>query len=152
MHTSEASNAGVLLPVALIAGLVLLLATGGPEDLRPATMHTPLDAWLELGVGYLSIACEGFAALVIGAAVVRAAGSCVLARGARSASPEQIRIALGRWLGLGLELTIASDVLRTAVAPTRAERVKLGAVVLLRTLLNHFLSAETREQEVRASE
>jgi uncharacterized membrane protein len=29
--------------------------------------------------------------------------------------------------------------------------VKLGAVVLLRTLLNHFLSVEVREQEERAA-
>jgi len=54
-------------------------------------------------------------------------------------------------LALGLELTIANDILKTAVAPTRADIVNLGAVVLLRTLLNHFLAAEIREQEERAA-
>ncbi|MGH9884729.1 MAG: DUF1622 domain-containing protein, partial [bacterium] len=89
------------------------------------------------------------AAAVIGLAVVRAMLEFARSLAGGGRSPEDIRLSLGRMLALGLELTIASDILRTAVAPTRADIVNLGAIVLLRTLLNHFLGVEIREQEER---
>ena len=51
-------------------------------------------------------------------------------------------------LALGLELTVASDILRTAVAHTQQNIVNLGAIVLLRTLLNYFLEREIRQGEM----
>jgi uncharacterized membrane protein len=60
---------------------------------------------------------------------------------------ESIRLKLGRVLALGLEFTVASDILRTAVAPTRQDILNLGAIVLLRTLLNYFLEREIRQGE-----
>nr|MBA3922947.1 DUF1622 domain-containing protein [Nostocaceae cyanobacterium] len=47
----------------------------------------------------------------------------------------------------GLEFTVASDILRTAVAPTRQDILNLAAIVLLRTLLNYFLEQEIRQGE-----
>ncbi len=151
MESRGTDWANVFLPLALIAGLVFLLGVGGPTEGEPAAMQTPLEPWLELGVGYLAVAAEGAAAIVIGIAVLRAFADFARGLGGRGRSPEEIRLALGRMLALGLELTIASDILRTAVAPTRADIVNLGAVVLLRTLLNHFLAAEIREQEERTA-
>lgn len=58
-----------------------------------------------------------------------------------------IRLQLGRVLALGLEFTVASDILRTAVAPTRQDILNLGAIVLLRTLLNYFLEREISQGE-----
>ena len=52
---------------------------------------------------------------------------------------------LGRVLVLGLEFTVASDILRTAVAPTRQDILNLGAIMLPRTLLNYFLEREIRQ-------
>jgi len=69
--------------------------------------------------------------------------------GLRSFNNLSIRLQLGRVLALGLEFTIASDILRTAVAPTRQDILNLGAIVLLRTLLNYFLEREIREGEER---
>ena len=46
---------------------------------------------------------------------------------------------------LGLEFTVASDILHTAVAPTRQDILNLGALVLLRTLLNYFLEREIQQ-------
>lgn len=65
---------------------------------------------------------------------------------------EVIRLQLGRSLGLGLEFAVASDILRTAVAPTRKDIVNLGAIVLLRTLLNYFLEREIKQGEQSRSE
>jgi uncharacterized membrane protein len=141
----------VFLPLALIAGLVFLLGTAGRDAAGERAMQTPLEPWLELGVGWLAFAAEGAAAAVIGLAVARAVLELGRGLAGSARSPEEIRLSLGRMLALALELTIASDILRTAVAPTRADIVNLGAVVLLRTLLNHFLAAEIREQEERAS-
>ncbi|HEY9664415.1 MAG TPA: DUF1622 domain-containing protein, partial [Allocoleopsis sp.] len=42
---------------------------------------------------------------------------------------------------------VASDILRTAVAPTRQDILNLGAIVLLRTLLNYFLEREIQQGE-----
>lgn len=63
-----------------------------------------------------------------------------------------IRLQLGRSLALGLEFTVASDILRTAVVPTRQDIVNLGAIVLLRTLLNYFLEREIKQGEQSRSE
>ena len=55
-------------------------------------------------------------------------------------------------LALGIEFTLASDILRTAVAPTRSDILTLGAVILLRTLLNLFLEREIESGESRRRE
>ena len=54
----------------------------------------------------------------------------------------RVRLGLGRFLALGLEFQLASDVLSTAVAPTFQEIGKLAAVAAIRTALNHFLALE----------
>ena len=57
-----------------------------------------------------------------------------------------IRLDLGRFLALGLEFQLASDLLRTAVAPSFAEIGKLAAVAAIRTALNFFLSREIKAE------
>lgn len=61
---------------------------------------------------------------------------------ADSPAPESARLRLGRWLSLGLELTLGADILRTVVAPTWEEIGRLAAIVVLRTTLNYFLRQE----------
>nr|WP_246283902.1 DUF1622 domain-containing protein [Nocardioides perillae] len=58
----------------------------------------------------------------------------------------EVRLTLGRFLALGLEFQLASDVLRTAVAPSFEELGKLAAVAAIRTALNYFLAREIREE------
>jgi uncharacterized membrane protein len=57
-----------------------------------------------------------------------------------------VRLTLGRFLALGLEFQLASDVLRTAVAPSFEELGKLAAVAAIRTALNYFLAREIKEE------
>lgn len=146
----------VLLPFGLIAGLILLLqldldplevSRAGAED------REPLEAWLELLVGYLAAGAEIAAALVIGAGVARAVWQFARRSFSRHDTDvdatEGSRLQLGRMLALGLEFTLASDILRTAVAPTREDILTLGTIVLLRTLLNIFLEREIRGVEER---
>lgn len=58
-----------------------------------------------------------------------------------------VRLSLGRFLALGLEFQLASDVLRTAIAPSFDELGKLAAVAAIRTALNYFLAREIREEQ-----
>jgi len=47
----------------------------------------------------------------------------------------------------GLDFLIASDILRTIIAPTQDEVVLLGAIVGIRTVLGYFLGKEIGEFE-----
>lgn len=58
----------------------------------------------------------------------------------------QVRLGLGRYLVLGLEFQLASDVLSTAIAPTFDEIGKLAAIAAIRTLLNYFLGREIAKE------
>ena len=106
------------------------------------------EPWLHHAVFFLVRVVEAAAALVIftGAIVgfARFAVTAVRVRDAESFVP--IRLDLGRFLALGLELQLASDLLRTAVAPSFEEIGKLAAVAAIRTALNFFLAREIREE------
>lgn len=64
-----------------------------------------------------------------------------------SDATEAVRLRLGRWLAVALEL--GADILRTAVAPTWTEVGQLGAIVVLRAPLNFFLQLEIDKSEAR---
>ena len=97
--------------------------------------------------------------------LVEAAGAAVIVIGATlaigqflrvlpSRRPERftdVRLTLGRYLALGLEFQLASDVLRTAVAPSFEELGKLAAVAAIRTALNFFLAREIKEEQAQVS-
>jgi len=144
----------LLLPLALILGLVLILSlnVGEPVGLTVTENHS--KTWLKLLIGYLESGAELAAAIVIGVAVMQGFLAYVRQlfshRQHRDAT-ERIRLQLGRRLALGLEFTVASDILRTVIAPTRQDILTLGAIVLLRTLLNYFLEREISQGEQSSS-
>ncbi|HEU4515619.1 MAG TPA: DUF1622 domain-containing protein [Nocardioidaceae bacterium] len=59
----------------------------------------------------------------------------------------RVRLTLGRFLALGLEFQLASDILRTAIAPSFEELGMLAVVATIRTALNFFLAREIRLEE-----
>ncbi|MDR1747944.1 MAG: DUF1622 domain-containing protein [Spirochaetaceae bacterium] len=63
-----------------------------------------------------------------------------------------IRAELGTYLLLGLELLIASDILKTIVEPSLGELLTLAGIVVLRTILSVFLNKEIREIEAERHE
>ncbi len=153
-EASQDSLTNLILPLALILGLVLLLSLN-VEAGGQSRETTPLETWLKVIVGYLAAGTEIAAAIVIGGAVIRGISTYLRLLFSRSKqhfdATEAIRLQLGRVLALGLEFTVASDILRTAVAPTRQDILNLGAIVLLRTLLNYFLEREIQQGEQRRS-
>ncbi len=92
------------------------------------------------------VEAAGAAVIFVGAVVAVVHFVRVLPR--RSADAfVPVRLSLGRFLALGLEFQLASDVLRTAIAPSFDELGKLAAVAAIRTALNYFLAREIREEQ-----
>lgn len=110
------------------------------------------EQWLREAVGLLVRLVEAVGALVIFAgAVVGFVRFCAFA--ARRSDPRSfsiVRLDLGRFLALGLEFQLASDLLRTAVAPSFEQIGKLAAVAAIRTGLNFFLARELKEEREQA--
>ena len=98
---------------------------------------------------------EAAGALIIFLGAVIAAVRFVAAAVRRGPNREfaSVRLGLGRYLALGLEFQLASDILSTAIAPTFEEIGKLAAVAAIRTALNYFLAKEIdKEQQELAEE
>ena len=101
--------------------------------------------WIE----YLARGVEVAAALVIGLAAIEATVKSLMLFFRRSSPPEAkngVRLTLGRWLAVALELELAADILNTAVTPTWTDIEKLAASAALRTTLNYFLEKEIAEE------
>ena len=107
------------------------------EDLLPVDV-------LRDGVDLLVRLVEAAGALVIFIGAVRAIVGFVraVARPGRDQEFTRVRLLLGRYLVLGLEFQLASDVLSTAIAPSFAEIGQLAAIAAIRTVLNYFLRRE----------
>lgn len=57
------------------------------------------------------------------------------------------RVILARYLAVGLELQLGADILSTAIAPSWDQIGKLGAIAVIRTGLNYFLTKEMETKE-----
>ncbi len=95
---------------------------------------------------WLRLAIEAMGALVVALGVVRAVGR-MLGHGVGAEDGfTGIRLTLARHLALALEFQLGADILSTAVAPSWEAIGKLGAIAVIRTALNFFLSREMREE------
>jgi len=117
-----------------------------------------LEDWIREITFTTSLVVEGVAALIVayavGEAILRLALS--IPRHSGSSAPnvshnvkEEIRLRLGRWLAVALELLLGADILRTAVAPTWSEIGQLAAIAAIRTALNFFLQREIDAAQAR---
>ena len=90
---------------------------------------------------------DALATLVVAAASVEVVvrSGIAFARSGLAANLQPIRWRLGNWIGLALELLIGSDVVRTAVSPSWTDLGQLGAIVVLRVVINYTLVRDMRE-------
>ncbi|MDT3402137.1 DUF1622 domain-containing protein [Mucilaginibacter terrae] len=93
-------------------------------------------------------------AVEIMGAVTIAAGSvsafikfCVALVKNRHADFNTVRLTLARYLALALEFQLGADIISTAIAPGWEEIGKLGAIAIIRTGLNYFLTKELAEEK-----
>ncbi len=102
------------------------------------------DHTLRSGVDLLVRLVETAGALIIFLGALLAFARFVYAAISNRDAQEfvRVRLGLGRFLTLGLEFQLASDVLRTAIAPSFREIGQLAAIAAIRTALNYFLARE----------
>jgi uncharacterized membrane protein len=94
--------------------------------------------WVKLGV---EIFGAGLVTLGVCAAIVQLIR--ILAAG-KPAEFTATRLILARHLALALEFELGADILGTAISPSWDQIGKLGAVAVIRTGLNFFLSMEMK--------
>ena len=100
------------------------------------------------GVQGLKLAVETTGALIIALGFLIAASQFVLTLFLRQPTNfTAVRLLLARYLALALEFQLGADILSTAIAPTWQEIGKLGAIAVIRTALNFFLSKEMQEEQ-----
>lgn len=97
--------------------------------------------WLKLGVETIGAAIIALGILSAGWLLLKA----LLKR--QTADFTSIRLTLARYLALALEFQLGADILSTAIAPSWEQIGKLGAIAVIRTALNYFLSKEMHEEE-----
>ena len=105
-------------------------------------------------VSWLKLLIETTGAFIIAVGIVLAFVEFV--KVLSSAKPEgytKVRLLLARYLALALEFQLGADIISTAISPSWDQIGKLGAIAVIRTALNFFLSREmTEEREITEAE
>jgi uncharacterized membrane protein len=98
-------------------------------------------------VSWLKLFIETTGAIIILVGVVLAFIEFVkVLSSAKSEGYTKIRLLLARYLALALEFQLGADILSTAISPSWDQIGKLGAIAVIRTALNFFLSREMEEE------
>lgn len=105
-----------------------------------------LELWLEETIRYISLIMEFTAVLCVAVGFISALLLLIRAK-QEHYSPmfNRLRLRFGGWLALALEFQLASDILQTTISPSYENLIQLGAIALIRTFLNYFLSKELSE-------
>jgi uncharacterized membrane protein len=101
--------------------------------------------WLRLGVEFI-----GASVITLGAFISLYRFVMTLIR-QTSDGFKRIRLTMASYLTLALEFQVAADILSTAVSPTWNQIGKLGAIVLIRAILNYFLIQEIKQTGEKVS-
>lgn len=105
-----------------------------------------LVQWLKLGV-------EAVGASVIGMGILTALVQLLpMLLRRKPANFTAVRLSLARYLALALEFQLGADILSTAIAPSWQQIGQLGAIAVIRTALNFFLSREMKEEQASVAE
>lgn len=111
----------------------------------------PVQATIFAVVQWLRLAIETTGAIVIGIGLLVALWAFVHALATRQpANFNRIRLSFARYLALALEFQLGSDILSTAFDPGITQIAQLGAIAIIRTALNYFLTREMKEESDRA--
>lgn len=110
------------------------------------------EAWVIQAVQWLKLLIETVGATTVGIGMLLAVWQFARMVALREANDyNRIRLTLSRYLALALEFQLGADILSTAIAPSWQEIGKLGAIAVIRTGLNWFLSREmVEEREAQA--
>jgi uncharacterized membrane protein len=104
-----------------------------------------MEELLQNIAGGAAFAAELAAVLVVGYGVLEAFVRTLVGlarRGTGHGQRKAIWRSFGMWLVLGLEFELAADIIRSVIAPTWEDLLKLGAIAVIRTFLNFFLEKD----------
>ena len=111
------------------------------------TIHAQAEEGVIGAVQWLKLGVETVGAIVISLGILAAGWQFLRAQLTRqTADFTAIRLTLARYLALALEFQLGADILSTAIAPSWEQIGKLGAIAVIRTALNFFLSREMRDE------
>ena len=119
-----------------------------PETARDVTsLHGRAESAVIEAVLWLKLGVEMVGATIIGLGILSAGWLLLKAlKRHQTADFTAIRLTLARYLALALEFQLGADILSTAISPSWEQLGKLGAIAVIRTALNYFLSLEMREE------
>ncbi|WP_420318978.1 DUF1622 domain-containing protein [Ekhidna sp.] len=86
-------------------------------------------------IGYV-----GISFIVLG--VILAIGQYLISRFANKYTIDHVRLTLGTYILIGLEFMVGQDIIETVLHTTLEQLYMLGLIVIIRTLLDFFLSRE----------
>lgn len=126
------------------------------QEAASGIVNAPSQTWVEPTiinlVSWLKILVETTGAIIIAIGVILSFIEFVKTlSSAQSEGYTKIRLLLARYLALALEFQLGADILSTAISPSWDQIGKLGAIAVIRTALNFFLSREM-EQERKISD
>ncbi|MBG8553836.1 DUF1622 domain-containing protein [Hymenobacter guriensis] len=120
---------------------------------EPTTIHALAENGVLEAVLWLKLSVETIGAVIIALGIFGAGWLFLKALLRRqTADFTAIRLTLARYLALALEFQLGADILSTAIAPSWEQIGKLGAIAVIRTALNFFLSREMKEEKHDSSE
>ena len=131
----------------------MLFALTLPESARDVTsLHGQAEETVINAVLWMKLGVEAVGATIIVLGIVSAGWLFIKALARRqTADFTSIRLTLARYLALALEFQLGADILSTAISPSWEQLGKLGAIAVIRTALNYFLSLEMRQERHHAS-
>ena len=103
-----------------------------------------MEALIKLASGYIALAVEAAAALLIACGMIEALVglAATIRRPDDLLARRRIWTRFGVWLLLGLEFEFAADIIRTAISPSWTDIGQLAAIAGIRTFLNFFLESD----------
>ena len=119
---------------------------------EPLTMFSAAEGHVIATVRWLKLSVEVVGGLIITLGVLVA--GFFLLRGLvsrRAIEFNAVRLTLSRYLALALEFQLGADILSTAIAPSWDQIGRLGAIAVIRTGLNVFLSREMAEERKQST-
>jgi uncharacterized membrane protein len=120
--------------------------------LESVTLQTQAESSVIGAIKWLKLGIETLGAVIIVLGVLAAALLLVKALLARNTADfTAIRLTLARYLALALEFQLAADILTTAISPSWEQIGKLGAIAVIRTALNFFLTREMEKESRQTS-
>lgn len=126
---------------------IALVLQEGPRGVFATPAQTGVEDSIITAVQWLKLAVETTGAAIIGLGIFNAAFRFIRAlMPPQVQSYNRIRLLLARYLALALEFQLGADILSTAIAPSWDQIGKLGAIAVIRTTLNFFLTREMREE------